>query len=90
MICFDKILLRNVGEILFYAIALMRHWAGLHLEETQRMIDVGVNLMMRTTMHLVRRRTATPTSLRIRDVAEDDEDDGNRSDVEADTSDTAF
>jgi hypothetical protein len=54
------------------------------------MINVGVNLMMKTTMHLMRRRTAIPTSLRIGDVAEDDEDDGNRLDVEADTSDTAF
>jgi hypothetical protein len=54
------------------------------------MINVGVNLMMKTTMHLMRRRTVIPTSLRIGDVAEDDEDDGNRLDVEADTSDTAF
>jgi hypothetical protein len=38
-ICFDKILLRNVGEILFYAIALMRYWAGLHPEETQGQPD---------------------------------------------------
>jgi hypothetical protein len=53
---------------LFYAIALMRCWAGLHPEETQRMIDVGVNLMMKTAMCLVRRRIATPISLRIPDV----------------------
>jgi hypothetical protein len=64
-ICFDKIILWNVGEILFYAIALMRYWVGLQPEETQRMIDVGVNLMMKTAMRFVRRRTATPTSLRM-------------------------
>jgi hypothetical protein len=79
-----------VGEILFYAIALMRYWAGLHPEETQRMIDVGVNLMMKTAMRLVRRRTATPTSLRIQDVAEDEEGDENKSDAEANASDAAF
>jgi hypothetical protein len=77
-ICFDKLPLQNVDEIWFYAIALMR--ARLHLEETQRMIDV----MIMTAMHLVRRRTATPTSLRIRDVAEDGEGEENNSDVEAD------
>jgi hypothetical protein len=50
--------------------------AGLHPEETQRMIDVGVNLMMKTAMRLVRRRrTATPTLLRIQDVVEGDEED---------------
>jgi hypothetical protein len=75
---------------LFYAIALMRYWAGLHPEETQRMIDVGVNLMMKTAMRLVRRRTATPTSLRIQDVAEDEEGDENKSDAEANASDAAF
>jgi hypothetical protein len=36
------------------------------------MIDVGVNLMMKTTMHLVK-RTTTPTSMRIWDMAEDEE-----------------
>jgi hypothetical protein len=61
-----------VCEIIFYAIALMRYWSGLHPEETQRMIDVGVNLMMKTAMHLVK-RTTTPTSMRIWDMAEDEE-----------------
>jgi hypothetical protein len=81
-ICFDKIIIRNVSEILFYAIALMRYWTGLHPEETQRMIDVGVNQMMKTAMRLVR-RTATPTSLRIRDVADDEGDEENNSDADA-------
>jgi hypothetical protein len=79
-----------VGEILFYAIALMRYWAGLHPEQTQQMIDVGVNLMMKMAMRLVRRRTATPTSLRIRDVAEGGEEDENVSDAGADASGAAF
>jgi hypothetical protein len=54
------------------------------------MIDVGVNLMMKTAMRLVRRRTATPTSLRIRDVAEGGEEDENVSDAGADASGAAF
>jgi hypothetical protein len=47
--------------------------------------------IMKTAMRLVRRRTATPTSLslRIRDVAEDNKGDGNRSDAEVDTSSAA-
>jgi hypothetical protein len=56
-ICFDKIHIKIVCEIIFFAIALMHYWSGLHREETQRMIDIGVNLMMKTAMRLVIRRT---------------------------------
>jgi hypothetical protein len=31
-ICFGKIHIRSVCEIIFYAIALMRYWAGIHPE----------------------------------------------------------
>jgi hypothetical protein len=64
-ICFDKIHIQSVCEIIFYAMALMWYWAGLHPKETQRMIDIGVNLMMKTSMRLVRRRIDAPTTLMI-------------------------
>jgi hypothetical protein len=44
------------------------------------MINIGVNLMMMTTMRLVRRRSDAPTSLRIRDVAEEEKDEENNAD----------
>jgi hypothetical protein len=51
--CFDKILLKNPNEILLYACALMKYWAGLYPEDTQQLISSGVDVMMKTTMHLL-------------------------------------
>jgi hypothetical protein len=33
--CFDKIQIKNTNEILLYACALMKYWAGLYPEDTQ-------------------------------------------------------
>jgi hypothetical protein len=37
-ICFEKKILTNPCEIFHSVMAFMRYWAGLFLEETQRMI----------------------------------------------------
>jgi hypothetical protein len=36
-----------------YACALMKYWAGLYPEDTQQLISSGVDMMMKTTMHLL-------------------------------------
>jgi hypothetical protein len=51
--CFDKILLKNPNEILLYACALMKYWAGLYPEDTQQLVSSRVDVMMKTTMHLL-------------------------------------
>jgi hypothetical protein len=64
-ICFEKVDLKNIFEVIFSAFALMRYWAGLHLEETQKMISMGVNLMVNTAMKLMRRgNTVVPLTTR--------------------------
>lgn len=73
-ICLDKIPLNNVFEVIFSAVAFMRYWAGMHSEDTQRMISMGVNLMVNTAMKLMRRRGDASVPLTIREVeSEDDE-----------------
>jgi hypothetical protein len=51
--CFDKIILKNSNEILLYACAFMKYWAGLYPEDTQQLISSGVAVMMKTAMHLL-------------------------------------
>jgi hypothetical protein len=35
-VCFEKNAIKNPGEILFYACALIRYWLGLYLEESKK------------------------------------------------------
>jgi hypothetical protein len=67
-ICSEKI------EIIFSSIAFMHYWAGMHSEDTQKMISMGVNLMVSTTMNLMRRRGDTAVPLTIWEVESEDDD----------------
>jgi hypothetical protein len=58
-ICFEKVDLKNIFEVIFSVFALMHYWVGMHSEETQKMISMAVNLMVNTTMKLMRRRGDT-------------------------------
>jgi hypothetical protein len=71
---FENIHIKNVCEVLFFVIAIMRYWAGLHPQVTQRMINIGINLVMKTVMRLMMRWTDVATILMIRDVADEDEE----------------
>jgi hypothetical protein len=46
----------------------------MHSEETQRMILMGVNLMVSTSMNLTRRRSDVDVPLIIKEVESEDED----------------
>jgi hypothetical protein len=52
-VCFDKKPIKNPGEIMFAACAFMKYWAGLYPEEAQRLINNGVEVMMRTALKLL-------------------------------------
>jgi hypothetical protein len=43
-----KIYFSNPIEILYSTCAFMRYWVGLYLEITKKMIEAGVNMMMKT------------------------------------------
>jgi hypothetical protein len=72
IICFEKVLLRNIFEATFSVVSFMRYWAGMQSEETQRMISMGVNLMVNTAMKLMRGRSNSAVPLTIRDVAQEE------------------
>jgi hypothetical protein len=64
--CFKKKNIKNLGEILYYTCALMRYQAGLYLEETQKMINSVVELVMKTVLRLLGKQgggNATPMLL---------------------------
>jgi hypothetical protein len=77
-ICFEKKCINNPIEILFLACAFMKYWADLYPEITKKMIETGVNLMMKTVMQMIKKEThqTTPT-LMIRDVGADAEEDAD-------------
>jgi hypothetical protein len=52
----------------------MHYWTDMHSEETQRMILMGVNLMVSTSMNLTRRRSDVAVPLIIKEVESEDED----------------
>jgi hypothetical protein len=53
----------------------MRYWAGLYPEETQRAITNNVNLMVLTTLRILKRQCGSPT-LRIIEAEEEDDQAG--------------
>jgi hypothetical protein len=44
----------NLIEILFSKCAFMRYWVGLYPEITKKMIEGGVNMMMKTTFQMIK------------------------------------
>jgi hypothetical protein len=75
---FEKIPPRNVLEVTFSAITFMRYWVGMQLEDTQKMISLGINLMVSMIMKVMRRRSDSTVPLTIRGMdQEDDEEEEN-------------
>jgi hypothetical protein len=63
-VCFEKKHISNPFELLFSACAFMRHWAGLYPEMTKRMIEAGVNMMVKTVFQMLKEtRQATPVMI---------------------------
>lgn len=46
--CFEKVYIRHPGEIIYVVCTFIRYCAGLYSEESQKMINSGVELMMKT------------------------------------------
>jgi hypothetical protein len=48
---------------LFSACSFIRYWVGLYPEITKKMIETGVNMMMKTTFQMIKKesRQAAPT-----------------------------
>jgi hypothetical protein len=72
--CFEKKHINCPSEVLYSACIFMRYWAGLYLEETQKMINAGVDLMMKTVMRLLGKQDGGATTLLVKDATEDDEE----------------
>jgi hypothetical protein len=47
---------KSPSEPLFFACSFLCYWAGLQPEETQKLINSGVDLMVRTTIKLLRKK----------------------------------
>jgi hypothetical protein len=56
MVWFEKKMLANPINIIFFACAFIRYWAGLYSQETQRLIKDGVEVMMTTALKLIRKQ----------------------------------
>jgi hypothetical protein len=54
-VCFEKKYVNNPIEILFSACAFMKYWVGLYPEITKKMIEAGVNMMMKMVIQMVKR-----------------------------------
>jgi hypothetical protein len=76
-ICFDKKVLKNLVEILYNACAFMRYWADIYSEPTPKVIEEGVELMLRMAAKLLSKKARRPDRyLMIEDekASADDED----------------
>jgi hypothetical protein len=54
-VCFEKKCINNPIDILFSSYAFMRYWAGLYPEITKKMIEAGVNMMMKTAFQVIKK-----------------------------------
>jgi hypothetical protein len=52
--------IKNPDEILYSACSFMRYWTGLYTENTQQVINEGVDLMLRTTIKLLGKQNKKP------------------------------
>jgi hypothetical protein len=57
MACFEKKLVNNPMDIVFFACSLMRYWAGLYPEHSQQVISEGVELMIHRAIKLLRKQS---------------------------------
>jgi hypothetical protein len=70
----------------FYILLVLScvYWAGLYQEEIQKMINAGVDLMMKTAMRLLGKQGRGPGTLALEDVVADDEEDEQPEDPQPD------
>jgi hypothetical protein len=74
MFALRKKCINNPIEILFPACAFMCYWAGLYPEITKKMIEAGVNMMMKTAFQLVKEVHQAAPMLMIRGVVSETEE----------------
>jgi hypothetical protein len=80
-LCFEKKTVKDPSDIIFSACVFIPYWAGLYLEESQAMINAGVETMIQTTLLILRRQPVEPRRIdngptRIVEEGEDEQDDG--------------
>jgi hypothetical protein len=63
--CFEKILIRDPCDIMFFVCSFIRYWAGLYSKEMQVVIRSGVEMMMRTAFKILGGRARLSVLLRI-------------------------
>jgi hypothetical protein len=51
--------IKNPIDIIFSSYSFMRYWAGLHLVDTQKAIDEGIELMLKTAFRLLGKQAKT-------------------------------
>jgi hypothetical protein len=68
-ICFERTFIKNPCEIICPACAFMRYWAGLYPEETQKMINAGVDSMMKTALKLLGKQGSESPKLAVKGKA---------------------
>jgi hypothetical protein len=71
---FRKKYIKNPGEPLFSACSFLRYWAGLQPEETQKLINYGVDLMVGMAVKLLGKKNNKRSRMTLQDATSDDED----------------
>jgi hypothetical protein len=51
--------IKNPMDIIFSTCSFMRYWSGLHSVDTQKAIDEGVDLMLKTAFKLLGKQAKT-------------------------------
>jgi hypothetical protein len=69
-ICFEKKEFKNPIVIIYSTCTFMYYWPGLYPEDTQKLINDGVDLMMKTSIKLLGRKDGS-SALALKDKDSD-------------------
>jgi hypothetical protein len=72
--------IKHPGEIIYVACSFVCYWAGLYSEESPKMINLGVELMVKTALCLLGRQGGANMALKNEDDKEDEQPGGGQHD----------
>jgi hypothetical protein len=64
---FEKTFMNNPFDIIFSSCAFMQYWIEFYLEETHKLTEDGVDLMMKTAIKLMREKERNMKGLRLKE-----------------------
>jgi hypothetical protein len=66
-LCFKKKMIKSPFDIIFFACALMKYWAGLYQESSQEVIKEGVGLIVQTAIKLLKAQDGGKNTKTLKD-----------------------